>query len=454
MNRFAGALMALFAVAGAALAQENLARLYSHPVVPPDEVLDRLHLKLAWRTFIPTDGRRDGLLTVHVLNDQIVVQTRSGLMVALNPKDGSAQWRAAIGFPYRAYNAIAHNDRSVIAYNGVNLFGLDRKTGQFQWALIPENAPSAGPVADDERIYLCQATGRLDVYELPDGKEKKLPPPPGAAPAAGTPAATESPTLPVVESPLAPADVTGLPRTVKQPQFIFGFRPGGRLERTPLLAENTLHLADTTGLLQGVYKLGPNVQYSVDLESPVTAPMAQFGSIAYIASLDQHVTALDIGRGRIDWQFLAAAPVRIQPAVTEEDVYVTAEAAGLHRINRRTGDEIWRNAGAGQFLAANKSLVYARDIQGARLLIIDRQRGTTLTQYKVRDFVFPIANTTTDRLFLAANDGSLACFHDRAYAAPMSWQPAPEAPAQPTKPAKKPAEPKAPPPSEGKPTEK
>ena len=120
--------------------------------------------------------------------------------------------------------------------------------------------------------------------------------------------------------------------------------------------------------------------------------MGQYGNLAYVATLNQHLTALNIINGGVEWQFLSGAPARVRPAVTEEDVYVNTLGAGLHRLNRQNGPEIWRNA------------------------------GTTLTRFPIRDFVFPISNDVTDRLFLAANDGTLLCLHDQAYPTPLSWQ--------------------------------
>jgi outer membrane protein assembly factor BamB len=423
MKRYAGALSAVLVAVAVVAGQENLARLYSHPLTPPDEALERLHLKLAWRSYIPTDGRRDGLLSVQVLNDQVLVQTRSGMLVALNPADGSAQWRVAIGLPYRALAPAAINDRSVIVYNGVRLYSLDRKTGQLQWEMTPPNGPSAAPVANDKQLFLTLNTGLLDVYELPRVSQARTPPiaPPGEA--IGPPSA--EPTSPSATSPPAQpsaSDAPEGPTGSRLPVSLFGYRPGGRLERTPLVAEDKVMIVDTTGVVEGVYQQGPTVQYRVELDSPVTAPMGQYGSLAYVATLDQHLTALNMLSGGVEWQFLTAAPARVRPAVTEEDVYVSTLGAGLHRVNRQNGQEIWRNAGAGQFLAANKTLVYARDIAQARLLIIDRLRGTTLTAYPIRDFVFPVSNEMTDRLFLAANDGSLLCLHDQAYPTPLSWQ--------------------------------
>jgi outer membrane protein assembly factor BamB len=440
MKRYAGALSAVLVAAAVVAGQENLARLYSHPLTPPDEALERLHLKLAWRTYIPTDGRRDGLLSVQILGDQILVQTRSGLLAALNPADGSAQWRASIGLPYRALAPAAINASSFFVYNGVRLYGLDRKTGRFQWEMSPPNGPSAAPVANDKQLFLTLNTGLLDVYGLPPVSQPRTPIAP-PEPASGNPSA--EPMSPNPAQPSAPDAPEGPPGS-RLPVSLFGYRPGGRLERAPLVAEETVMLVDTTGVVEGVYQQGPTVQYRVELESPVTAPMAQYGNLAYVATLNQHLTALNIINGGIEWQFLTAAPARVRPAVTEEDVYVSTLGAGVHRLDRRTGQEIWRNAEAGQFLAANKTLVYAQDIDQARLLIIDRLRGTTLTRFPIRDFVFPVSNDVTDRLFLAANDGTLLCLHDQAYPTPLSWQRTEDLSPRPLGPAKKAAPAQAP----------
>src|SRR5262249_8233302 len=64
------------------------------------------------------------------------------------------------------------------------------------------------------------------------------------------------------------------------------------------------------------------------------------------------------------------------------------------------------------FLAVNSKVVYATD-RSRRLLMLDRARGTQLNSLDTRDFVVPIANELTDRIYLAANNGLFMCLHDR-----------------------------------------
>jgi hypothetical protein len=91
--------------------------------------------------------------------------------------------------------------------------------------------------------------------------------------------------------------------------------------------------------------------------------------------------------------------------------------AGLYRVNRRTGREVWHTLEASLFLAHNKTLVYALDRMG-QMLILDRATGKVLTRYDFSAFVFPVSNELTDRIFLASNDGLMLCLHDKAYPKP------------------------------------
>src|SRR5207249_2149095 len=123
--------------------------------------------------------------------------------------------------------------------------------------------------------------------------------------------------------------------------------------------------------------------------------------------------------GRILWRVLGGAPILRKPIVFDEDLYFSAESVGLYRLDRETGQLRWHNRQADQFLAQNKKFVYATDFSG-RLLILDRARGRVLTSYDgVRDFVVPVPNELTDRIYLAGQDGLLMCLHDRDHPTPL-----------------------------------
>src|SRR5947207_14241916 len=85
------------AVAAAPAWSQPPRTLVTNPAPPSREALDRLNLQLGWRALLPTDGLRDGLATVQFLGDLIVVQTRSGLLVALEAETGAPRWTVRIG---------------------------------------------------------------------------------------------------------------------------------------------------------------------------------------------------------------------------------------------------------------------------------------------------------------------------------------------------------------------
>jgi len=43
------------------------------------------------------------------------------------------------------------------------------------------------------------------------------------------------------------------------------------------------------------------------------------------------------------------------------------------------------------------------------------ERSAT-SRYDIRDFVFPVVNGATDRIYLASNNGLIVCLHDKDYA--------------------------------------
>jgi len=215
-----------------------------------------------------------------------------------------------------------------------------------------------------------------------------------------------------------------------QPQYLWDYmtetRPETRLEQTSILTGDYLFQAGANGLFFAMSKFEPRIYYQFQADAPVSAAIGGWGEVAYVPSDDFRVYALDIVLGKILWRFVGGGPIRQKPRVTDDSLYVTAERAGLYRLNRTTGDMTWRNADANRFLAVNNKFLYATDLNG-RMLILDRARGTQLAVYEgARDFVVPLSNELNDRIYLASNDGLLVALHDRDYPTPIRVKNVPE----------------------------
>ena len=73
-----------------ASAQVN--NVYSNAVPPDKAAMERLNLKIEWTAYIPVEGRRDSLTQIQTIDDQIFVQTRTGLLIAGDALTGRLQW--------------------------------------------------------------------------------------------------------------------------------------------------------------------------------------------------------------------------------------------------------------------------------------------------------------------------------------------------------------------------
>jgi outer membrane protein assembly factor BamB len=455
MNKLALVTVGLFLTIGS-LAAQPATRIYTRPPVPPAEALDRLNLNLAWYTYVPSDGQRDGIFSMLILDDQLLVLMRGGAVLALDPATGATQWRTRVGRPYVPPVGFGANSRLLLVAKGVSVYGLDRRTGSLQWEFNLPNAPTASPAVDEERFYIPMGTNKLFAYALP-GPEPATPVaegPPSSAGEARPAAPARSGPLPSVRVSASVLGATGSSlqaisavssagRTVRaigplssagagateemaigpQPRFLWNYvtetRPETRVEQSSILVADFVFQVGANGLFFTISKFEPRMFYRFQADAATSAALGQYDDIAYVPSDDFRVYAINIVTGKILWRFVGGGPIRQKPRVTDDSVYVAADRTGLYRLDRATGDTIWRNGAAARFLAVNPKFVYAVDHSG-RLLILDRANGAELAGYEAtRDFVIPISNDVNDRVYLASNDGLLICLHDRDYPAPV-----------------------------------
>ncbi len=448
MKKLACATLVTLGLTAMVEAQIPRSDIYTTPLPPPRAVLDRLNLQMAWAQYVPMDGRRDGLATVQMRGTDVYVQTRSGLVAMLDAENGTVRWRTRVGIPYRVTHGLAYNSREVYAVNNTYLYALDRKTGSLRWQYRLREGVAAPPVADERFIFIPTPTGRLTAYLLPQ-PELDVPPPEGVYPGTNISAAQETEeqrhqrivsvrgdprrTTGSVSPLTSTREASAEELTGPMPLRIWEEVSSLRLEFPALYARDRLVLPTPGGTVLALAKIPTETGLAVEAyrfstDSPITVPAGHFEEMAYVGAQDANLYALEITNGRVVWRHTAGSPIIRQPAITDQDVYVVSQLNGLSRLDRATGESMWRiplrgqlvesNAAAERFLAVNPKYVYAADRSG-RLLILDRRRGVQLSVYDVHDFVYPISNEVTDRLFLAANNGLIVCLHDRDYPLPV-----------------------------------
>lgn len=141
---------------------------YTRPDEPTRAELDRLNLHMAWSVYLPVGGVQDGIAIVQWLDDQVFVQTRSGRLTVLDARTGRLQWRFEPEHPYTNVFPVAVNAKYVFLVNGTRLYSYDRYQGTREFRYNMLRAPSAGPYAEPDRVYVCLGNSLLVNYALPN----------------------------------------------------------------------------------------------------------------------------------------------------------------------------------------------------------------------------------------------------------------------------------------------
>ncbi|MSR30000.1 MAG: hypothetical protein EXR99_00705 [Gemmataceae bacterium] len=416
-------------------------RIYTQPDIPPTEALDRLNLKMLWRTFIPMDGRKDGFHHIQVLDSQILIQTQSGMLILVHGETGEILWKKLLGRPYQVIHAPSYNKNFVFAINENDIHCLDRKTGNqiFQTSLgIGLSAP---PSADNVHVYLTGANKRIYAYSLPMFNEKgeflgyeKTTNISGKTRAVIKKEEEQTEKIPTLNAGTVSALAgKGIRTQGHQPLLQWEYQTRLKLNYPLMVTQENVAAVGYHGDLAtlSIHSELPGtttLANTYEVGKEVLAPPVAYQDIAYIGSLDSSVHAFDLKAGVLLWRFTVGSPVLQTPFISGEELFVAGERNGLAKVSLKDGSALWSIPSGARFsntqekaariISANPKFVYALDRSG-RMVILDRGLGIALTTWDVHDYVFPVVNRVNDRIHLAANNGLLICMRDRDYPKPV-----------------------------------
>jgi outer membrane protein assembly factor BamB len=415
-------LCALFVCALAHGPAETASPVLTKAPLPRREVLDRLGMKIHWQTYFPMGGTRDGILHMQVLGDQLVAQTRSGAVIALDAETGRRLWTSNLGEPYRVTQEPANaNDQYVFVNSGARMVGLDRASGNPVWTITLPDIPATRADADNEFLYSNMVRGRMQSYRLPQVKEL------GSIQATGI-SKTQQETM---------AGQYNLRRAIlRVPEPMWAYQGDSLLRVPPVVMPTHVIITDKAGRVFSLEKESRALAGEATV-GPVTVPLGYDDRALYIGCEDFNVYAYEIVVGALErrWQFTAGGAILRQPEVMGPDLFVDVENRGLARLDKQAGKLHWRQPRAHRFLAASLGLVFALDSRG-ELLVLDRAKGAILGSWDVRDYALIVQNDVTDRLYLANHDGLIICLRDQSkeHDKPLMQNPRPKTATKPAKP--------------------
>jgi len=172
-HRSAAAAVLVLAAGLSAPAQVN--NVYSRAVPPDKAAMERLNLKVEWTAYLPVEGRRDSITQVQTFDDQIFIQTRTGLLIAGDVITGQVQWYKQLGDgDYANTYPAAANSQYVFAAHVTKLYAFHRYSGVVEFVNELGSSPTTGLAADESGVYCVlgmrghnAGAHRIAVYDLP-----------------------------------------------------------------------------------------------------------------------------------------------------------------------------------------------------------------------------------------------------------------------------------------------
>ncbi|MGL4420724.1 MAG: PQQ-binding-like beta-propeller repeat protein, partial [Gemmataceae bacterium] len=215
-----------------------------------------------------------------------------------------------------------------------------------------------------------------------------------------------------------------------------------RLEYTPLQTPSRLWFTSTSANLTAIWKQDKSPQVSANIPDSTASAPAQSEDTGYFALSDGNLIAIDLNAGsaqtlRTVWRANIGGLMNVAPVVTDKSVFVGGDNSGVARVDRASGEVLWRSQpGYDRLLAINDQFAYIRDRQG-HLGVFDvntvsdgRSRiAYPLATLNTAAFGTALVNNQTDRIVLASDTGLIICMRDAAlkYFRPMVVAPQPKA---------------------------
>lgn len=216
------------------------------------------------------------------------------------------------------------------------------------------------------------------------------------------------------------------PRGVElQLKWIFGST--APLRYSPLVSKSRVWAFTSATPILAADRNNASIEVDARLSAPPSAGQSQALDVGYVPQTDGYLTAIDLEGGspisaRVLWKANVAGFMNAAPIPTADAIYQPSSRTGIMRIDRATGEIVWRTENTSdQFLAVNAEHVYARNDLG-RVFVYPRNTISdplTHTAYPLAaadlpDFTHGTENRETDRLYLASPSGLFVCLRDSA----------------------------------------
>ncbi len=348
---------------------------YTSDQIPTRRSLARIGLDLQWVTTVPLGSRGEQLQLINHDREYLFAQTSQGTLHTYNAETGRKLWTLHLGDMTGREVAVGSNSKAVFAANFETLFGLDKATGRPIWRLPLPAAASSAINADEDRVVLGLETGKILVVDAKTGRI-------------------------AWELQSARAELTS----------------------RPIMALKVVAFGDADGRVVATRSDSPQLLWRLVIGGPVVAPVGTHGvRTLLVPSLDKNLYAIDVFLGEIKWNFSSGAPIRQEPLVANNDVYILNEIGEFIALDATNGSHRWSvPTNGGKLIGVTRSKVYL-ETRDDDLFVVERKTGQMVYSPRevreraglnLRGFKFNPLNRQDDRLHFATPSGLILCLRE------------------------------------------
>ncbi len=339
--------------------------------VPDEELLNRYGLTLAWWQRAVIDGGRDSVLYVTADEQNLYVQSSSGILTTFNGESGRQMWSGLVGAPDQRGYAATSNDEQLLVSAGMQVYSFNKDTGELIWQLRSPKHPSTSPSVNEDQIAIGATDGSVfsfDINKVRELHEERM-----------------------------------LPRWSHMARQ-WRFKSPTHVVSPPIFSGTTLVFASQRGIVYGMSSQDKKLKFQFETDAKIHTPLGSSREYILVTDDDSRMYCLNKETGRIRWTFSSGAPMKKKPMVIGQQVFVAPTREGLFSLSLVSGRVMWNYLKASEFLAASETRVYATDISG-HLVILDRESGRLIGRIPLRQFTERVKNERTDRIYLADKSG-------------------------------------------------
>ncbi len=392
-----------------------------------EPLAERHGLTRPWLTQLQIDHGRGRVVDMVLHDGTLYLQTDRATLSAIDAETGHQLWSRIVGRPEHPSMTPCANDDFVATVNGSRLYVCNRYNGDLLYETQLDSGPSGGPALSAKFAYVPMAIGTVMAYRMEPltDPEKEL----GKIKKDMTPeekAAAEQDrrdNLRLRQEYIPPLACKSAGRPVSQPMVLtqnreeeFVVWPTDR----GFLSLARIDRRDPSALI---------VKYELKADAAIAARVAYLPpdpkvrgdqGVVYAASRDGYVYAMLEKSGELLWKFPTGEPVLESPAVVDNRVYVPTQLGGMFCIDAKSGKQCWWAPEIVRFLAASKHRVYGAD-RGGRTQVLDAKGGARLDILPTELSAVKLANTETDRIYLATDTGLVQCLHEIELSQPIPY---------------------------------